>query len=413
MNPTRPLDRKPLVLLALLLGIGAPSIFPCTLAIVAGKATVDGRALMWKNRDAAEIDNKLMAFSGTKYGFLGLINAEDAKGDHVWGGINAAGFAIMNSLSSDLGAKGKGGEGNGLLMKMALGECATVADFEALLERVRGTLDLAANFGVLDAEGNACFFETSRSAFQKFDANDLRVAPFGALVRTNFAFTAAESPFGAGEIRFERISHLVGAGRAENRLDLRFLLREAARDLVNEKLHDNPFATDLPLDPAFPLYVNTNDTISRSSSVSALVFRAAPSRARADLATMWALLGQSLTTVAVPLWAGAEKVPEATAGPKKAPLNELSQALAAYLYPDQRGRMKSYMSVNRLRTYGGEGVLAKICRIEDQVLSRTAAKLAEWEVRKPGAGDVAEFQEKTAAWVYEALRAAFPDIRPR
>ena len=35
----------------------------------------------------------------------------------------------------------------------------------------------------------------------------------------------------------------------------------AARDLDNEKLYSFPLTAPLPADPAFPLYINTNDTI--------------------------------------------------------------------------------------------------------------------------------------------------------
>ncbi|MCK7491933.1 MAG: hypothetical protein MZW92_09945 [Comamonadaceae bacterium] len=87
-----------------------------------------------------------------------------------------------------------------------------------------------------------------------------RVAPFGTLVRTNFAFTSPDPLKGGGFIRFERISHLVEAARGADRLDARFILQEAARDLVHEKLHSYPLVRPLPEDPAEPLYVNTNDT---------------------------------------------------------------------------------------------------------------------------------------------------------
>ncbi len=45
----------------------------------------------------------------------------------------------------------------------------------------------------------------------------------------------------------------------------RFFLREASRDLVNEKHHSNPLARPLPADPAAPLYVHSTDTINRNT----------------------------------------------------------------------------------------------------------------------------------------------------
>ncbi|HOW84824.1 MAG TPA: hypothetical protein P5119_05665 [Candidatus Aminicenantes bacterium] len=394
----------------------APAAAPCTLALASGRATANGRALMWKNRDASATNNKLAFFKGPKYAFIAVVNADDAApADAVWGGQNAAGFAIMNSQADDLGDAVKKADGgrNGAFMKLALGECATIGDFESLLVREKGKWNVAANFGVIDAEGGACFFETGRDSFVKFDTRDPRVAPFGTMVRTNFAFTSPDQMRGGGFDRFERIGHLVEAARAQGRLDARFILRQAARDLSQEKLHSNPLSRPLPDDPAAPLYVQTNDTISRNSSVSAMVFEGAPSRDRADLATMWVILGQPVTGVAVPVWPASGGVPSVTAGPGTAPLNDAALAVAAYLYPDRRGRMPQYLDVTRLRTYGGEGVLPKLFRIEDRVLERTAAKWAEWEAKKPAPAAVAEFQESVAAEAYGSVRREFADLLSR
>jgi len=397
------------VLVVCLAGLSAPAaLLPCTLAVVSGKAARDGRPLMWKNRDTSNPDNQMMFFAGSKYRFIGLVEAQDKKGKEVFGGLNSEGFAIMNSQSDDLAGKGKDGADNGVLMNLALGECASVRDFEALLDRVKGKYDLAANFGVIDAEGNACFYETAPSAYVKFDTRDPRVAPFGYLVKTNYAFTSPDLSAGGGFIRFERISRIFRSARAENRITPRFILREAARDLVNEKTHSHPLSEELPRDPAAPLYINTNDTINRNSSVSAMLFQGAPARDKAYLATMWVVLGQPVSSAAIPLWTGAGKVPGVTAaGKTTAPLNDLSKAIAAYLYPDSRGHMRQYLNVNRLRTYGGEGVLAKIMRIEDRVLEQTFARLAEWEKEKPREADVAAFEDELAAWVYDSLKSSF------
>jgi hypothetical protein len=391
------------------------AVAPCTLAVISGRATANGRPLMWKNRDTSDPNNKLMAFKGPKYDFIAVVISEAVDPGEVWGGQNAAGFALMNSQADDLsdGAKKLDGAGNGAFMKLALGECATVRDFEALLVREKGKWDLAANFGVIDAEGGACFFETRRDSFVRFDTRDPRVAPFGAIVRTNFAFTSPDPMLGGGFDRFERIGHIIEAARPQGRIDARFILREASRDLIHEKLHSNPLARPLPDDPAAPLYVHTNDTINRNTSVSVLVFEGAPSRDRADLGTMWVLLGQPVTGVAVPVWPASGRVPAVTTGPKTAPLNDVARAIAAYLYPDQRGRMYQYLNVTRLRTYGGEGVLPKLFRVEDRAMARTAAKWAEWAANKPSAADMADFQESVAAEAYETLKKEFADILVR
>ena len=395
----------------ILAGLTASSVYPCTLALISGKAARDGRALMWKNRDTDKVDNKTLFLRGPKYAFIALVDAGDAEGKEAWGGLNAEGFAVMNSQTDDQGSPGKDGADNGRFMRRALGECATVAEFEALLASVAGKLDLTANFGAIDAGGSACFFETSPKSFVKFDAGDPRVAPFGYIARTNYGFTSPDNLKGGGYIRFERISHILETGFGRGELDPAFILQQASRDLVHEKLHSYPLTRALPDDPAEPLYINTNDTINRNTSVSVILFQGAPSRDKAHLATMWVNLGQPVTCAAVPMWVAAGEVPSVATGPETAPLNDWSKKLAAYLYPDQRGRMKQYLSVDRLRAYGGEGVLPKLFRIENEAMARAADRLTEWGEKRPAPAAVAEFQEKLAAWVFESLKAAFPEIR--
>jgi len=102
-----------------------------------------------ENRDASNVLNKLMYFNGKKYNFIGLINSTDASGQEIWGGLNEKGLAIINSQADDLALSQKKFDGadNGLFMKLALGECATVDEVEKLLQREKGRYDLAAILG--------------------------------------------------------------------------------------------------------------------------------------------------------------------------------------------------------------------------------------------------------------------------
>ncbi len=62
--------------------------WPCTTAVVSGKATNDGRPLLLKNRDADALQNKLVYFSDGKYRFIGLVNSEDKENKEVWCGFS-------------------------------------------------------------------------------------------------------------------------------------------------------------------------------------------------------------------------------------------------------------------------------------------------------------------------------------
>ncbi len=384
--------------------------FPCTIAVVSGKATTDGRPLVWKNRDTDVLNNKVVFLATGRIPFLALVNADDNRAESAWAGVNAAGFVIMNSLSADLGETSASGDANGSFMARALAECATVREFERLLDRTNGRRDTAANFGVMDAAGTACLFETGRSGYVRFDAADPRVAPQGYILRTNFALTAAKRT-GGGYNRFDRVTRLFQAARAENRLGLPFILQEAARDLVNEKIASDPLQGPVEGTPADPRYVHTNDTINRYMTSFAAVFHGVTARDKAYMTSMWVMLGPPIASVAVPVWAAAPAVPLVLTGEATAPLDDVAQDIRRYLYPDQRPNMNQYLNVTRLRTYRTTGVLARTLEIENQVLDRAARAEAEWLRKKPSLLQMMSFEGGLAAWAYEGFSSAFAGLR--
>ncbi len=381
---------------------------PCTIAVVSGKATPDGRPIIWKNRDSDTQNNKVLCFTGGRYPFLGLVNTNNTQ-EGVTAGVNAAGFVIMNSAAPDLFETPTSGEENTLFMSRALAECATVLDFERLLERTNDRRDTAANFGVMDADGNACLFETGSSAFVKFDAADPRVAPQGYILRTNFTLTATNRT-GGGYNRFDRVAHLFQAARAENRLTCRFILQEAARDLVNDKISSYPLDGPIRGTRTDPLYVHTNDTLNRYITSFAAVFHGVGKRDKVYLTMMWVILGQPVTSLAVPVWPAAPAVPLALTGEATAPLDDIAQAIRRYLYPDQRPNMNQYLNVTRLRTYHGDGVLAQTAKIENELLGRVAKEDAKWDRQKPSLREMMKFEGELASWAYESFRSAFAGL---
>jgi len=386
------------------------NLFSCTAAVVSGKATPDGRPLLWKNRDTSNPDNKVIFLRGEKFGFIAVINAGDRNAVNIWQGVNSQGFAIMNTASNDLATEAQGGGENGIFMRRALGACADVADFEELLKATGGERKVSANYGVIDARGGACFFETRNDSFVKYDANNPETAPQGFIVRTNYAFSAPVENQGGGYIRYERASLLFEEAAARQELTYGFILRQAARDLVNEKLHSDPSSEAEFSTPSNPLYINTNDTINRNSTMSVSVFHGAPSPEKAYLATMWVLLGQPVASVAVPLWAQAEGVPEELSGEGRAPLCDLSRKLVSFLYDDSRGHMTQYMNVTKLLKYQKWGVLAALLAIEKAVMAETDRRMEEWKKTRPSSQDILAFEQETARRVHEALQRSFADI---
>ena len=179
---------KRLYVIAFLLLIVQP-VLACTSVIVSGRVTKDGRPLIYKNRDTKSLSNMTVVVQGPRYRYLGLVNAKDTTPVNVWGGHNEAGFAIVNTAAYNLNGNGGDTDGDGILIRKALGLCATLADFERLIDTVKKPMDVNSNFAVLDAQGGCAYYETGNYSFVKFDVNDPEVAPDGYLMRTNFGTT--------------------------------------------------------------------------------------------------------------------------------------------------------------------------------------------------------------------------------
>ena len=149
--------------------------FACTSAIVSGNRTINGRPLLWKNRDTGEEDNKIERIEATDstYEYIAIFNASDSLCREAWMGYNSQGFAVMNTASYNIKDDNFGEmDKEGLLMTKALQRCRTIDDFQALLRSLPKPLGVEANFGVIDATGDGAYFETNNYEFVRFDLKD-------------------------------------------------------------------------------------------------------------------------------------------------------------------------------------------------------------------------------------------------
>ena len=185
----------------------------CTTAVISARASRSGRPLLWKQRDTPNESNHLAHFRGDRYAFTGLVDSDDCRMESVWCGANERGFAIVNNVSYNLrpdSLENKPYEG--LVMKQALGTCATVDDFERLLRERPHPNGLETNYGVIDAEGGAAYFEVWDYGYTRYDADD---APEGYLFRTNFSLSGRPDE-GRGYTRYATAGQLMAAQAAES-----------------------------------------------------------------------------------------------------------------------------------------------------------------------------------------------------
>ncbi|MGB6339490.1 MAG: hypothetical protein WBF32_06915, partial [Candidatus Aminicenantaceae bacterium] len=76
MKERRPYTKSMIAFFSLFF-VGQIALTPCTVAVVSGKVTPDGRPLLWKNRDTSVLPNKMAFLQGNKYSFIGIIHPLD------------------------------------------------------------------------------------------------------------------------------------------------------------------------------------------------------------------------------------------------------------------------------------------------------------------------------------------------
>ena len=331
-------ESKFLAGIAAMLMISGGFAAACTTGVMSGKATIDGRPLLWKNRDTSAKNNQVVYLTDGEYRSMAVITAESHGS--IWMGVNEAGFCIENSVTRDLNEKGATGLGNGSFMKKALETCATVDDFERLLKKTDGSRATAANFGVIDAAGGAAIFESSASSYKKFDANDPEVAPKGYVVRSNFSFTGSSDidPTDESQVaeiysggRFLRGCQLVDMALADGGVSVTYLLQHNTRDYADPTGQPIPGSVNGELG-TLPEKIDTTHTISRKTTVSAAVFHGVKPGEDPLLTTMWVMLGEPSFTVAVPCWVGTGEVADELLGTKTSPICDVARSLRDAFY---------------------------------------------------------------------------------
>jgi hypothetical protein len=371
----------------------------CTTLVAAPSATANGAPLLWKNRDTDTLSNKVVFVPEQPYNYLALVNAEDTSGRIAWAGLNAAGFAIANSVAYNLPQiAGEEQDLEGHLMADALRTCRTVADFGRLLERNQNrNLGARTNLLVIDAEGGASIFETHNHGFKRLDASTF---PGGRIANTNFSRTGTEN-MGAGYLRFDREAKLLDELGSEP-LDARVVLQVLARDLGHALLPHPSRTAWSSLPAATPAWVHTNYTINRASTASAVVFEGVRPGDDPARATMWVLLGEPVTGIAVPLWVAAGIPPEPLWQGKDAPLTSEAFRLKDILRPLDTRERREYADVTRLENADGTGWLPATLAAEREIMAGAAALLRKY----PTTSELAAFQKAAAEKALVVLKQA-------
>ncbi|MBE9468243.1 MAG: hypothetical protein IMY72_07985 [Bacteroidetes bacterium] len=400
--------KKILIALASLLFIN--NGIACTTAIISGKYTNDGRSMMWKLRDSDYEKNKMMFFDDGKFDYIGLVNSKDINGEQIWGGANSENFAIMNSASFNVNINDTSSKKDleGYFMKLALQKCATLQDFENLLDTLSKPMGLSAHFGVIDGIGGAAFYEVNNYSFTKFDANNSAQAPHGYIIRTNYSFTGKKD-IGYGFIRYQTAQSLFYQADATNELNYKTIIQKFSRCFKHPILNKD-FREEYKTVRDGEHFINSGDLITRNSSVSAILVHSAKANETKDLATIWTIVGYPNTCIALPLWVrGGKKLPKVLLANKlgNAPLNNMSLKLKEQCYPIKRSSGSKYLQISKLFNSDNTGIIQKIEPVENKIFKATEKKLKQWRKTSPKPKKIKEYYNELDSIIIETYSKKF------
>lgn len=389
------------VLMFLLLSV---DMFACTLAIINGDATMDGHPLLMKTRDCPDINQEFVFNDSGLYAYIGVTNAGIT--DQVWGGLNETGFAIVNANAYNFEDTISGPDDDGHIIRQALAYCQFMEDFQFILDttNVSGRTR-PATYGVMDRLGDGAFFEAGPVSYFVYHCNNTTVAPNGYMVRSTFAYSG-DSTNHQAQHRHDRALALLDSAYAAECLSIHFLTQHVTRDLVGSTTNPYPlpfYGYEGSLPYGF-INTNTENLINRFNTHSALVIQGIPQGEDPRLSTLWAINGEPISTVALPLWVHAGSVPVEFDGPEidHSLLNLRSQMIRNYLYP--LGESIASLDTWHLVDRWGDGLLPFLFELEDLIYASSDSAWNVWHNQGlPEPVEIESYQNNLTEWTLHEL----------
>lgn len=404
-----PAMKKSLLLTILISVFIYGEIFPCTTFLISGKFTSNGKPILFKNRDTDEMQNSLVLFTDGKYRYIGLVNGDESWKDMVWGGYNETGFAIINSAAynNNTGDTTKLKDREGIIMKLALMHCRTLADFEKMLDTLPKPLGVDANFGVIDACGGAAYYETGNFNYKRYDADNPAVCENGVLIRTNHSMRGKKEE-GFGYCRFATASEALLKAAKEKKLTPQYLFSLTSRNLrhslTNTNLMDN-----LPKSKDKPDYRFFIDFIPRNSTASVVMIVGAKNAESAKHTVMWTILGFPLTSVAVPVWiTDSNQLPASVklGADLKSPLCTAALKLKEDCFPITYDRGWNYINLAAVVNKKNNGIMQLLKPVEDEIFKTASNLIDDLEKGKKSENDIIEYY----GWLDKHLDKSFTKL---
>lgn len=380
----------------------------CTSAIITGKATKDGRPILWKHRDTGELNNRVEYFKGEKYTFIGLVNSP-SKGGEVWTGTNSTGFSIMNTASYNLkNDNSKEVDQEGVFMYKALSTCKNLKDFEKMLDKMPRPMGVEANFGVIDAEGGAAYYEVNNTSWTKLDVNDPKIAPQGYLVVTNFSYTGRLNE-GMGYIRYGTAREIFSKKDVSLDFTPEWIFSSLSRSFYHSLLGID-LSKDLSNMSGTGWFID-QDFIPRKSTSASVVIQGVKYKEDPGNTVMWTILGYPPVAVAVPLFEKyAKNMPSymvKSGESDNAELCDLSLELKSKVFSISRGNGGKYFNAALLFNEEGTGYMQQIQMLESEIFYKFNPIMESVRTKGLNKKELDDFYEE----IYDLISSLYSENR--
>ena len=340
-----------LLLIGLIVNLNQPA-GACTSVLVSGKHTKSGFPILLKQRDASDYFSFVGKREGTVHSYMGVFSTKFGR-DYPLCGVNSVDFCIINTATYNLGNRNIEGIDPTLIMREALFNCSSVGEFESYLTKVqRNGMTVPSNFGVMDRQGNCCYYEVSSKAWKKYDVNDETIAPSGYMVCTNFSWSG-DSLYRRGYKRYMTSCHKIEDLIAHQRkIDVVWLTENICRssEMVGRTGNRAPRVQrgkDVELNQEMEDIANANTSF-------AVAFQCSGNPEHT--AIMWTLLGSPMVTPAIPV-ALSMPVPDYMSGrtspDRKSEVSERSFGFKQVLFSDELKSQTKESKRFKLKEGGG------------------------------------------------------------
>ena len=401
------MKKQTTILLVILAIVLIPSdLFSCTSVIISGKATKDGRPLMWKNTDTQNLNHRLIYSDFRGYPLIGIVRSDavDETRASIWIGTNSQGFSIMNTMSYNLTDESTG-TNNGALMRRALEVCKNVNEFKYFLDTLARPMKVSANYGVIDAEGNAAYFEAYSDGYHMVDVNNQANAPNGYLVYTNFSYNGKYDG-GQGYIRYQTANDIIAKGAPDKVFSPQWIINNLSRSFYHSLL-----GVDLKSNEALDLFKKgffpDSDFIPRKITANTCVIQGVKKGENPELTTFWTVLGYPPCSVAIPAWVKAANDNSYLLKKSKdsytSPMCDMALAIKSNVFSITRGNGEKYLNFSKLFNAEGTGYIQRIAPIEEKIFEISNKKINEWRNTGIVMADLKELNKEISATVERAF----------